>query len=73
MWKEMADKGVAEVAEVISDGNVAVFAEVMSEGNVAVTGVVSLPSFGLFAAGMLAKDLRRRGAEEKSVIYGDSR
>jgi hypothetical protein len=50
MWKETADKGVAVVAEVISEGKVA---EWTSEGKFAVTGVVSLPSFGLFAAGMM--------------------
>lgn len=44
--KDTADRGVAVLAEVM--------AEVISEGKVAEIGVVSLPSFGLLAAGILA-------------------
>lgn len=44
MWKDMAERGVADVA---------VLADEISEGKVAETGVVSLPSFGLLLAGMM--------------------
>jgi hypothetical protein len=50
MGKVMADRGVAVLAEVI--------AEVISEGKLAEIGVVSLPSTGLFAAGILAEVLQ---------------
>lgn len=43
MEKAMAERGVAEAAEVIS------------EGKVAEMGVASLPNFGLSAEGMLAR------------------
>lgn len=48
----MPDRGVAVLAEVM--------AEVISEGKLAEIGVVSLPSFGLFAAGILTKVLQVR-------------
>lgn len=59
---------MAVVAEVISEGKVAVFAEVMSEGKVAVIGVVSLPSFGLFAAGILSEEIGYPDVERKQGL-----
>jgi hypothetical protein len=41
------------MATATAERGVAVVAEVISDGNVAVTGVVSLPSLGLLAAGMV--------------------
>lgn len=47
MGKEMAERGVAVLAEQV--------AEVTSEGKVAEMGVASLPSFGLSTVGMVMR------------------